>query len=533
MDERDLMRGALKATGIVKKGAQLKYGAIAMVIFVVGLVLLGMFFPAGQASAADCEDTGPGTADASAVSEGTGTQATGTLHEQQVEYAKDIDQAAKKAKLPGRATLIALMTAMQESTMQNLDHGHADSLGLFQQRPSMGWGTKQQIMTPSYAAESFFLGRSTNDGLTDIKGWNKIPLGDAAQKVQKSAHPELYAGHETAMRKLAKDAGINLERDGSTTGGSSTGDDTTPVTSENDNCGVTTPGTGGTGGSAGGKFTDGKQTWDLKNPRSVEEAIAWAKKNSGPGSTANWYQRCLAFTAIVYGWQFSGVNYAIDHYRVVPKSMQHDGDRHPRPGPSCSGTPVTGPATSPSTSATARSPRTTSCGPATSTSSTPNCSRPSGAPATSAGHRPSSLAPDSPAVATSNEPDPAGVNAPRPGRCPLPHSPSAPCASRAGGSKRNPAGRAGRWLVVMGERSLGVVRRGGVSGPPAGGRTACYRDFPHGSSLTNVRPIRSTWCRASPLPPDRTRPAPLYVTERVNPRGRCARCADSVHRRAA
>ncbi|KFG71449.1 NlpC/P60 family protein [Streptomyces mutabilis] len=329
MDERDLMRGALKATGIVKKGAQLKYGAIAMVIFIVCLILLGMLFPAGQASATDCEDTGPGTADASAVSGGAGTQATGTLHEQQVSYAKVIDQAAKKADLPGRATLIALMTAMQESTMQNLDHGHADSLGLFQQRPSMGWGTKQQIMTPSYAAESFFLGRGTNDGLVDIKGWDNMPLGDAAQKVQKSAYPELYAGHETAMRKLARDAGINLERGGSTTGGSgSTSNDSTPVTSENDNCAATKPGTG----SAGGQFTDGTQTWKLNNPRTVEEAIAWAKKNSGTGSSANWYQRCLAFTAIVYGWNFSGVNYAIDHYSVVPKSMQHDGDRHPPAG---------------------------------------------------------------------------------------------------------------------------------------------------------------------------------------------------------
>jgi hypothetical protein len=337
VDERDLMRGALKATGVVKKGAQLKFGAIALVVFFVGLLLLGMFFPAGKASASDCEDTGPGTADASAVSDadGSGNQATGTLHDQQVGYAKEIDKAAKKAKLPGRATLIALMTAMQESTMQNLDHGDRDSVGLFQQRPSMDWGTKQQIMTPSYSAESFFLGRGTNGGLVDVKGWDKLPLGTAAQKVQNSAHPELYAGHETAMRKLAKDADINLERGGSTTGSgasSSTSGDSTPVTSENNGCGVAKPATGGTGGSAGGKFTDGKQTWELKNPRSVDEAIAWAKKHSGPGSSADWYQRCLAFTAIVYGWQFSGVNYAIDHYQVVPKSMQHDGDRHPPAG---------------------------------------------------------------------------------------------------------------------------------------------------------------------------------------------------------
>ncbi|MCX4784075.1 MULTISPECIES: peptidase M23 [unclassified Streptomyces] len=323
MDERDLMRGALKATGVVKKGAQIKYGAIAMVVFLIGLVLLGMFGPAGSASAADCEDTGPGTSDASA---GGGT-ATGTLHEQQVKYAKDIDEAAKKAKLPGRATLVGLMTAMQESTMQNLDHGDRDSLGLFQQRPSMDWGTKAQIMTPSYAAESFFLGRGTNDGLVDIKGWEKLALGDAAQKVQKSGHPTLYAGHETAMRKLAKDAGLDLERGGSATG--TGGTDTEPVTSENDNCGTTKP---TPGGSAGGKFTDGKQTWNLNNPRSVEDAIAWAKRNAGPYSSKTWYQRCLAYTSIVYGWSFSGVNYAIDHYQVVPASMRHDGDRNPPAG---------------------------------------------------------------------------------------------------------------------------------------------------------------------------------------------------------
>lgn len=322
MNERDLMRGALKATGVVKKGVQIKYGAIAVAVFLIGLVLLGMFGPAGQSSAADCEDTGPGTSDGSA---GGGT-ATGTLHEQQVKYAKDIDGAAKKAKLPGRATLVGLMTAMQESTMQNLDHGDRDSLGLFQQRPSMDWGTKAQIMTPSYAAESFFLGRGTNDGLINIDGWEKLPLGDAAQKVQKSGHPELYAGHETAMRKLAKEAGLDLERGGSSTG--TGGSDTEPVTSENDNC--SSPPT--PGGSAGGQFTDGKETWNLNNPRSVEDAIAWAKLNAGPYSSKTWFQRCLAYTAIVYGWSFSGVDYAIDHYQVVPASMRHDGDRSPPAG---------------------------------------------------------------------------------------------------------------------------------------------------------------------------------------------------------
>ncbi|MER6126575.1 peptidase M23 [Streptomyces sp. NPDC001795] len=337
MDQRDVMRGALKATGAVKKGAQLKFGAIAMVVFLIGLIVLGMFFPAGKAGASACEDTGPGTSDASAVTDTSTVQASGTLHQQQITYAKAIDAAAKKAGLPGRATLIALMTAMQESTLQNLTHGDADSVGLFQQRPSMGWGTKAQITDPktgpTFAATSFFLGRGGNSGLVDIKGWEKLPLGDAAQKVQKSAHPELYAGHESAMRKLAQEAGINVERGGSTTGNPNTSGGTAgsseTVTSEN-SCGVAQPTT--PGGSAGGKFTDGKQTWKLNNPRSVAEAIAWAKAHSGAGSSSGWYQRCLAFTANVYGWSFSGVNYAIDHYKVVPASMRHDGDRHPPAG---------------------------------------------------------------------------------------------------------------------------------------------------------------------------------------------------------
>ncbi|MFI2077682.1 transglycosylase SLT domain-containing protein [Streptomyces triculaminicus] len=85
------------------------------------------------------------------------------------------------------------------------------------------------------------------------------------------------------------------------------------------------------GGGGASRFSDGTQSWTLNNPRSVEAAIAWAKDHSGPSSDAQWYNRCLAFTAIVYGWNVSGVPYAIDHYSVVPKEMQHT-DRNPPPG---------------------------------------------------------------------------------------------------------------------------------------------------------------------------------------------------------
>ncbi|WP_432156096.1 peptidase M23 [Streptomyces sp. bgisy153] len=341
MDERDLVRGALQATGVVKKGVQLKAGVIALALFLVALIGMGMLFPGGSAQASSCEDTGPGTADAAPASGTSSGQATGTLHQQQLRYAKTIDSVAKKNGLPGRATLIALMTAMQESTLQNLDHGDQDSVGLFQQRPSMGWGTKAQITDPktgpAFATTSFFEGRGGNTGLVDVKNWQTLPLGTAAQKVQKSAHPELYAGHESAMRSLAKEAGIDLERSGTSSSSGTTTDTTTsstePVTSQNTSCAAAGSGSDTTtGGASSGKFTDGKQTWTLHNPRSVAEAIQWAKNHAGANSTSDWYRRCLAFTANVYGWSFSGVNYAIDHYKVVPASMRHDGDRHPPPG---------------------------------------------------------------------------------------------------------------------------------------------------------------------------------------------------------
>ncbi|MFE3560648.1 hypothetical protein ACFXKW_38240 [Streptomyces sp. NPDC059193] len=93
--------------------------------------------------------------------------------------------------LPDRAVTIALATAMQESALRNLDHGDRDSLGLFQQRPSMGWGTPEQITDPVYSAGIFY------DHLVDVPGYSRLPLTVAAQKVQRSGYPQAYAKHET------------------------------------------------------------------------------------------------------------------------------------------------------------------------------------------------------------------------------------------------------------------------------------------------------------------------------------------------
>lgn len=85
-----------------------------------------------------------------------------------------------------RAVVIALATAIQESSLYNLDHGDRDSLGLFQQRPSQGWGTPTQIMNPAYAAQQFYR------HLQRVPNWWSIPPWQAAQAVQRSALPAAY-----------------------------------------------------------------------------------------------------------------------------------------------------------------------------------------------------------------------------------------------------------------------------------------------------------------------------------------------------
>lgn len=119
------------------------------------------------------------------------------LDTRQAANATTIAAVATSRGLPERALTIALATAMQESALHNLDHGDRDSLGLFQQRPSQGWGTAEQIMDPVYSAGEFF------DGLVKIQGYSRLPLTVAAQRVQKSGYPQAYAKHETDAALLA------------------------------------------------------------------------------------------------------------------------------------------------------------------------------------------------------------------------------------------------------------------------------------------------------------------------------------------
>jgi hypothetical protein len=110
--------------------------------------------------------------------------------------AATIAAVARSRGLPARATVIALATAQQESRLRNLDHGDRDSLGLFQQRPSQGWGTPEQVQDPVYAAGKFY------DHLVKVPGWDTGRLTEVAQAVQRSGFPEAYQQWEPLASAL-------------------------------------------------------------------------------------------------------------------------------------------------------------------------------------------------------------------------------------------------------------------------------------------------------------------------------------------
>ncbi|MFF2273888.1 LysM peptidoglycan-binding domain-containing protein [Agromyces sp. NPDC058136] len=114
--------------------------------------------------------------------------------------------------VPDRGIVIALAAAAQESGMRNVRHGDLDSLGLFQQRPSQGWGTVDQVLDPVRATTAFYGGPSNPNpgvtaGLLDIPGWESMSLTDAAQAVQQSAHPDHYAKWEVQARAWLDELG--------------------------------------------------------------------------------------------------------------------------------------------------------------------------------------------------------------------------------------------------------------------------------------------------------------------------------------
>lgn len=127
--------------------------------------------------------------------------ATNRYDTDQLHNAAVIVTVGARRDIPIRGQVIAVAAAMQESNLRNLgflgDRNDHDSLGLFQQRPSQGWGTPEQIMNPEYAAGKFY------DKLLTVPGWQGMTLTQAAQAVQRSAYPDAYAKHEPDATAIA------------------------------------------------------------------------------------------------------------------------------------------------------------------------------------------------------------------------------------------------------------------------------------------------------------------------------------------
>jgi hypothetical protein len=119
------------------------------------------------------------------------------LENGQARNAALISAISVRRGMPAHAATIALATALQESKLRNLSGGDRDSLGLFQQRHSQGWGTRRQIMDPVYATNAFY------DALAKVPGYQSLPVTEAAQQVQRSGFPSAYAVYERDARALA------------------------------------------------------------------------------------------------------------------------------------------------------------------------------------------------------------------------------------------------------------------------------------------------------------------------------------------
>ncbi|MFD6347090.1 C40 family peptidase [Streptomyces roseolus] len=256
-------------------------------LFAAGSMLLVvpiLAFGAGTASAfcptdgAQSVDTAAVTDQVKAILDGGGKASVSVPGldnpTEQISFAKTIQATGVAMNIPTRGQVVALATALQESGLRNLTWGDRDSLGLFQQRPSMGWGTANKILDPVHASTKFY------EGLRQVSGWQSLSVTQAAQAVQKSGFPEAYAKWEPLATALQKAIEPLLPK----TGGGGGGASPSPVPDG--------PAPGATGGcAADGDGTDfgtipagalpEKYSIPATAPREVQTAIRWALDQRG------------------------------------------------------------------------------------------------------------------------------------------------------------------------------------------------------------------------------------------------------------
>ncbi|UQA98079.1 C40 family peptidase [Streptomyces halobius] len=200
---------------------------------------------------------------------------------EQIPNAKTIQATGVAMKVPVRGQIVALATALQESGLRNLDYGDRDSLGLFQQRPSQGWGTAAQVRDPVHASTKFY------EGLLKVSGWQSMTVAQAAQAVQASGFPDAYAKWEPLATALQKAIAKDLPNKGS-----SGKDDSKDATLQASSGGC---GTGGDGSGFGpipaGSVPKGYKI-PADAPKAVRTAIRWGLGQLG--TAYQWGGSCSA-----------------------------------------------------------------------------------------------------------------------------------------------------------------------------------------------------------------------------------------------
>ncbi|WP_217550055.1 C40 family peptidase [Streptomyces sp. GbtcB6] len=200
-----------------------------------------------------------------------------SLPGEQIPNARTIVATGISLNVPAKGQIIALATALQESRLRNLSSGDRDSLGLFQQRPSQGWGTASQIHDPVYAATQFY------GHLLKVDGWQQLTVTQAAQAVQRSAYPDAYAQWEdlaSALQKAIAATFPDIDQETSTTG----------TASSTSSCAVTEDGSGY------GTIPEGSVPKGYSIPKdtapTARKAITWAMAQLG--TMYQWGGTCTA-----------------------------------------------------------------------------------------------------------------------------------------------------------------------------------------------------------------------------------------------
>jgi hypothetical protein len=163
--------------------------AVVVLLVLVGIVVAIVNGVSAVTAGPQCTVTAPPGS--------PGLRSTWSGSPEQMDNAATIAGVGRKLGAPDRAVTIALATAIQESGLANLSGGDRDSVGLFQQRPSQGWGTEAELTDTVTSTTKFY------DALLATPGWASMDVTEAAQRVQRSGYPEAYADHEPEARTLA------------------------------------------------------------------------------------------------------------------------------------------------------------------------------------------------------------------------------------------------------------------------------------------------------------------------------------------